>query len=155
MYDTGAVGDPTHQRHDFEPGIARSGLFWTIPISTSAFHVDLSTGVARFHAHNVRVTDFHDIVSAIQGGGPKPVPSHISFDVRWAGHGHKTKIRDKTFGFVGEYVTGSTRVSFTASNGGGGVIYRSDPTGQHNPTVKEGGAGSPAVGRQRNGVFFH
>lgn len=154
MFDTGAVGDPNHQRHDFEPGIARSGLFWTVAIPASAISFDTATGRARLHARNVRVKDYHDVLNAIGGGGPKPVPSHVSFDVRWHGHGQHRKIRDKRFGFAGDYVTGKATVTFTASQDGGSVIYRSDPGGQYNPTVKQGGSGSPAVGRERNGIFF-
>ena len=148
------MGDPTRQHHDWEPGIAPSGLFWTIPISSPAIDVDPGTGRARLHATNVAVTDFHDFFNAVGGGGPTPLPSHVSFDVRWAGDGDRREIRDETFGFEGHYVTGDVTVSFTASDDGSGVIYTSDPAGQHNPTVAEGGAGSPAVGHERNGVFF-
>jgi hypothetical protein len=52
-------------------------------------------------------------------------------------------------------MTGKATVNFTASSDRGGVVYRSDPTGQYNPSAKQGGAGSPAVGHERNGVFFH
>src|SRR5437660_9162760 len=31
---------------------------------------------------------------------------------------------------------------FRSSDGRGGVIYRSDPAGQYNPSAKQGGAGS-------------
>ena len=75
--------------------------------------------------------------------------------MRWPGNGDRQKIRDETFGFTGHYVTSATTISFTASNDGSDVIYTSDPEGQYNPTVDEGGAGSPAVGHERNGVFFH
>ncbi len=78
----------------------------------------------------------------------------MSFDVRWSGHGDRQKIRDETFGFTGDYVTSATTISFKVSNDGSGVVYRSDPGGQYNPTVDQGGAGTPAVGRERNGVFF-
>jgi hypothetical protein len=119
----------------------------------SAFHVDTATGQARFRARNVRVKDYHDIISAVTGQGPTPVPSHVSFDVRWHGHGERRTIRDKTFGFEGRYVTGKATISFTASQDGG-VIYKSDPAGQYNPTVNQAGAGPPAIGNERNGVFF-
>ena len=101
------------------------------------------------------MSDYHDFVNAVFGGGPTPLPSHVSFDVRWSGNGERRKIRDETFGFAGQYVTGDATVSFTASDDGGGVLYTSDPAGQHNPTLAEGGAGSPAVGHERNGVFLH
>jgi hypothetical protein len=154
LYDTGAVGDPKHQRHDFEHGIASSGLFWTFPVRAAAIQFDTATGQARFHASNVAVNDYHDIVTAIGGGGPKPVPSHVSFNVQWHGHGQKHNIHDKNFGFEGSYITGSATISFTASQNGG-PVYTSDPAGQYNPTAKQGGAGSPAVGQERNGTFFH
>ena len=154
MYPPDAVGDPFSQVHDFEPGIAPSGLFWTIPIAPSAIDVDPGSGRARLHAKNVPVTDYHDFINAVFGGGPTPLPSHVSFDVRWPGNGDRRKIRDGTFGFTGHYVTSATSINFTASNNGSDVIYTSDPEGQYNPTVDQGGAGSPAVGHERNGVFF-
>jgi hypothetical protein len=155
LFRTGAVGDPTHQLHDFEPGIAPSGLFWTIPITPAAVEVDPGSGRARLRATNVRVSDYQNIINAIFGGGPPPLPSHVSFDVRWAGGGSRQKIRDQEFGFVGHYVPGPATITFTASNDVGDVIYSSDPAGQFNPTPDQGGAGSPAVGHERNGVFFH
>ena len=129
-------------------------MFWTLAIPTSAISFDVAIGRARFHARNVRVKDYHDIINAVAGGGPTPVPSHVSFDVRWHGHGQHRKIRDNAFRFEGHYVTGRTTVTFTASQDGGGVTYRSDPAGQYNPTLKQGGAGAPAIGPQVNGIFF-
>jgi hypothetical protein len=102
----------------------------------------------------VEVKDYHDIINAVVRNGPKPIPSKVSFDVRWHGGGHHRKVRDQKFGFEGHYVTGKATVKFTASNDSGSVVYSSDPAGQYNPTAKQGGAGSPAVGTQQNGVFF-
>jgi hypothetical protein len=149
------VGDPTKQSHDWEPGIAPSGLFWTIPIPRAAIEVSPGSGEARLHAVDVPVTDYHDFFNAVLGGGPTPLPSHVSFDVRWSGGGARQRIRDEGFGFVGDYVTGDARISFTARDDGGSVIYTSDAAGQRNPGPEEGGAGSPALGHERNGIFFH
>jgi hypothetical protein len=155
LYLPDAVGDPSRQQHDWEPGIAPSGLFWTIPIDPSAIAVSPNSGHARLRGKGVAVSDYHNFFNAISGPDPPRVPSHVSFEVRWSGDGRRQKIRDETFGFTGHYVTGATMVSFTASNDGSDVIYSSDPAGQYNPTVDVGGAGSPAVGHERNGVFFH
>jgi hypothetical protein len=149
------VGDPTRQSHDWEPGIADSGLFWTIPFASSAIEVDPGTGWARMRAHDLAIDDYHDFFNAVLGGGPDPVPSHVSFDVRWAGGGERRKIRDEEFGFRGQYVAGDATISFTAAQDGSGVTYASDPEGQYNPTQDQGGAGSPAVGHEHNGVYFH
>lgn len=148
------MGDPSKQHHDWEPGVRRSGLAWTIPIASSWLQVNAQTGAARMHARNVPVPDFHDFQSAVLGGGPKPVPSHVSFDCRWAGHGDARRVTDKTFGFTGRFITGPATITFRAANDGSPVVYTSDPDGQRNPGPDENGAGSPAVGRERNGVFF-
>jgi hypothetical protein len=143
------VGDPTQQVHDFEPGIAPSGLFWTIPIEPGAIKVDPLTGEARLRAEALKVDDYHDILNALGiVPGPAPVASRVSFDVRWAGHGDQVALHDPIFGFAGQYVTGPATISFTASNDKSGVVYTSDPMGQSN-------VGIPAVGTEQNGVFFH
>lgn len=135
--------------HDFEPGIAPSGLFWTIPIEPGAIKVDPSTGEARLRVHALKVLDFHDILNALGVvAGPDPVPSRVSFEVRWSGHGDPVELHDTTFGFMGHYVTGPATISFTATNDAGDVVYSSDATGQSN-------VGTPAVGTEQNGVFFH
>ena len=103
----------------------------------------------------MRVKDYHDIINAVTGAPRKPIPSHVSFDVRWHGDGKPRHIRDTTFGFVGNYIAGPATISFTASQDGKRVTYRSDPAHQYNPTLKQGGAGSAAVGHERNGRFFH
>ncbi len=133
--------------HDFEPGIAASGLFWTIAVPPSAIDVSPGSGRARFHMEDVAIPDFGNFFNAISPTpDPAPIPSHVSFDARWHGRGERQKIHDTTFGFGGEYVSGETSISFTVSNDGSGVTYQSVADGQ--TTV---GAG---VGTERNGVFF-
>ena len=143
------MGDPSQQVHDFNPGIAPSGLFWTIPIEPGAIKVDPTTGEARLRVQALKIPDFHDLLTAIGlVPGPPPLPSRVSFDVRWTGHGAPVDLHDRTFGFTGHYVTGPATISFAASNDNSKVLYSSDATGQSNP-------GPPAVGTEQNGVFFH
>jgi hypothetical protein len=143
------VGDPSVQVHDFNPGIASSGLFWTVPIEPGAIKFDTTTGEARLRVHAYKIPDFHDILTAIGlVPGPPPLPSRVSFDVRWSGHGAPVNAHDPVFGFSGHYVEGPATISFTASNDNSSVVYTSDATGQSNPA-------SPAVGVEQNGVFFH
>jgi hypothetical protein len=69
------VGDPSFQEHDFEPGIAPNGLFWTIPVSKHSIEAHHGgKGKARLRGHNVPVADYHDIVNAIFGGWADPAP---------------------------------------------------------------------------------
>ena len=143
------MGDPSVQEHDFNPGIAPSGLFWTIPIEPGAIKFDPATGEASLRVHALKISDYHDILNSIGlVDGPPPLPSRVSFDVRWAGHGAAVDLHDSTFGFMGHYVTGPATISFTGSNDDSDVVYTSDPIGQSNP-------GPPAVGAEQNGVFFH
>ena len=144
--------DPAYQLHDFEPGIADSGLFWTIPISPGSIKADPASGRARFRVEALKVGDYHDILSAVSGG--TPIPSRASFDVVWAGGGSPVHLRDETFTFEGNYVPGPATISFVASNDKTGITYRSDPEGQYIPTPEQGGAGDPAVGTERNGAYF-
>lgn len=140
------MGDLTKQIHDFEPGIAPSGLFWTQPIDRSAIDVNAEDGTARLHAEDVAVPDFSNFFNAISPSpSPPPIPSHVSFDVRWAGGGPRRTIRDPFFGFSGKFVEGPATVAFSASNDGG-VVYASESAGQ---TTIIGG-----VGHERNGRFF-
>jgi hypothetical protein len=142
------VGDFTNsiQQHDFEPGIEPSGLFWTTPVAPSAIRVDEDDGTARLRVRNIAVPDFHDFFNAVSPN-PTSVRSHVSFDVRWHPNGSATSIRDETFGFSGTFIPGDAAIDFTARHDGSGVVYRSDPAGQH--TISGG------VGRERNGIFFH
>jgi hypothetical protein len=143
----GAVGDPTQQFHDWEPGIEPSGLFWTIPFPGSAMSAAPGAGTARLHAESLSVLDFHDFFNAIaEQPDPAPRPSHVSFDVRWQGGGDRLKVRDSDFGFVGEFVSGDATIDFTCKDDDSPIVYTSVAPGQ--TTVSAG------VGHERNGVFF-
>ena len=146
------MADPTFQAHDWEPGIADSGLFWTIPISPGSIKANPSTGRARFRVEALKIGDYHDFFSAVSGA--TPLPSRVSFDVVWSGGGSPVDLRDETFTFEGHYIPGPARISFVASNDKSGITYRSDAEGQYNPTLEQGGAGDPAVGTERNGKYF-
>jgi hypothetical protein len=140
------VSDPTtEQIHDFEPGIAPSGLFWTIPIDHGAIDASPGSGRARYRLHELALNDYHDFFTAISPN-PPDVPSHVSFDVTWSGGGDRAILTDSDFHFTGNFVGGDASIAFTAWNDGTGVVYTSDPGGQ--VTI---GAG---VGHERNGVFF-
>jgi hypothetical protein len=144
------VGDPTQQFHDFEPGILPSGLFWTVPISSSAIDVSPGAGTARLRVSNLAVPDYTNFFNSVGlDPVPKPiVPSHVSFDVRWHGGGERRKIRDTDFGFVGHFVEGDATISFSVANDApGSVTYTAVAAGQ--TTV-----GAPGVGHERNGIFF-
>jgi hypothetical protein len=111
--------------------------------------VNPETGEARLRVQALKIPDFHDILNSLGlVPGPPPVPSRVSFEVRWAGHGAPVDLHDATSGFSGHYVPGPATISFTASNNSSSVVYSSDATGQSD-------VGTPGVGTEQNGVFFH
>lgn len=143
----GAVGDPTQQFHDWEPGIEPSGLFWTIEFPGAAMSAAPGAGTAHLHGESVAVDDYHDFFNAIaEAPDPPPRPSHVSFDVRWHGGGDRMNVRDPDFGFVNQVVAGDATIEFTAKNDDSPIVYTSVADGQS--TVSAG------VGHERNGVFF-
>jgi hypothetical protein len=137
------------QVHDFEPGIADNGLFWTIPIAPGWVEIDPAAGSARFVGRNVPVPDFHDFDNAV-GGGPS-TPSRVDFEVRWTKAGDPVQQSSPDtdgFDFAGAYTPTTARITFTAKNDDSDVVYTSDPdlSSQINPLT-------PVVGTERNGVF--
>ena len=135
------------QVHDFEPGIADSGLFWTVPISDSQISANPGAGRGRYQATDMALSDHHDFFNSISPSPPIPaVASHVSFDVRWAGGGTRTRVDDSTYQFGGDFVDGPISIEFTAKQDNSPVVYRSRPTGQ---TIVGGG-----LGHERNGRFF-
>jgi hypothetical protein len=145
LFPPDAVGDLFQQVHDFEPGIAPSGLFWTVPVSPSSIIVNPETGTATLRVRDLAVPDFHDFLNAI-GPTPTTMASHVSFEVRWSGGRVKTPVNDSTFDFSGTFIESDATIEFTARNDASSVVYRSDPAGQHSQAA--------GVGRERNGVFF-
>jgi hypothetical protein len=125
--------------------VEESGLFWTMAMSQRHFEARPGKGHARFHARDLPLEDFTDFVSSITPGASGK-PGHVSFDVHWAGGGMRTRVRDATFDFAGDYVAGPITIDFETMDDGTGVTYTSDPTGQ----ITVGGG----VGHERNGRFF-
>jgi hypothetical protein len=129
-------------------------LFWTAPIDDNLINVDADRGRARFRARRMALADYGNFFNSIAppSGQQPPIPSHVSFDVRWLGGGRPTTVHDTTFDFAGTFLDdgppqpGPITIDFTAQHDGSNVVYRSDPVGQ---MVVSGG-----VGRERNGIFF-
>ena len=149
------MGDFTNstQVHDWNPGIEPSGLFWTMPISDDLISADVDRGRARFHARHLSVPDYKDFSNSIAPPTEQepPIPSHVSFDVRWNRRAKPTVVRDDTYDFAGVFIDdkdvfGAITIDFAAQHDGDDVVYRSDRGEQ---IVFSGG-----VGRERNGIFF-
>src|SRR5919204_6274701 len=138
----GAVG--SNQVHDFNPGIASNGLFWTVAVPASAVEFDLDAGTARLHVTNLALRDFFTIGNALFGGGPTPVPAVVSFDIHWGGVTSRSNVRESDAkGFAGQFARTGATVAWSASESG--FSYTASSSGQ---TVA-----FAEIGHERNGVF--
>ena len=139
------MGSFEGQFHDFNPGIKRSGLFWTTPVPNRSIDANLLQHRSRFHMRHRAMPDFHDFCNSVSPN-PQTVPGHITFDAHWTANGPRQRVRDKDFGFVGKFMPADMAVSFAVSDDNSGVVYHSVAGGQV--------AVSGVIGHERNGRFF-
>ena len=134
----------TNQIHDYNPGIAPNGLFWTMPIEESAIRMNLEAGKASLRAHDLGVPDFFDFVNSLYPG--TNVPAKVSFVVRWFDVVSRNRhVREPDFGFAGDFAV--TNASIEWSSRQEGFTFRSDAA-EHSEKVYA------LIGNERNGVFF-
>jgi hypothetical protein len=139
------VGSFEGQFHDFNPGIRRSGLFWTAPVPAAAIDANLLQHRSRFHMRHRATPDYHDFFNSVSPN-PQSVAGHVTFDAAWTANGPRKWVRDPTFGFLGKFMPADMRISFAVSDDNSGVVYHSVADGQ--VTV------SGVIGHERNGRFF-
>lgn len=131
------------QVHDFNGGIAPSGLFWTVRVPDDALTIRGWT--ARLHLEHQPVVDSFVFL------GPDEVPATISCDVTWTGGGEMMHFRpgstDPTdpSNFAGHFRLAVAGGSFSGS--------------ETNFAFEAAGASSQGLfaelGRERNGFFLH
>ena len=148
---TGQFGQ---QVHDYEPGIAKTGLFWTVPVprESIAYAADLST--ARFALSNLQIEDHHDFLNSIGLADPSIKVIHdtkVSFDTRWeATEGPTTLTVDDPAAhlhYTGDFRKSRATIAWSAWEPSLHFAFATDSTPQTNP--------QPAViGRERNGTRF-
>jgi hypothetical protein len=130
------------QVHDYNGGIPKNGLFWTVQLPGSAFGSE--GGRARLHARDVHVND------SFEFAGSNVVPAALDLDVWWEetgsserlGSGDTVPATDPA-AFRGQFAPARARGRVSGS--GPGFAF----TGQGN--TKEGYA---ELGFQRNGNFL-
>jgi len=137
------VGAFENQIHDYNPGIAPNGVFWTIAVPDSVVDVNPGVGRAAFRASDLRMPDFHDFVSSIYPAESEPAT--VSFDIRWHDVQERTNRRNTTDDFAGEFVVTKATAEWSARQAG--FEFVSDPAAT---SVSE----HAIVGHERNGVFF-
>ena len=134
---------PTNQIHDFNPGIAKSGLFWTIRVPDDRVEVDIEDATASMSLNDAEVHDFFSIPNALMHG--KSIPADASFRMHWHGVKSHVHLHDTVNHFDARLIYDSATIQWSAQEKD--FKFVSDPE-ETSTTV------FAAIGREQNGVFF-
>ncbi|MGH9839453.1 MAG: hypothetical protein ACREEM_11790 [Blastocatellia bacterium] len=134
---------PAGQIHDFNPGIAGSGLFWTTCIDEHDVSVNPGNGRASMQVRDIALRDFHDLVNALLEG--RSVPAVASFEINWTASSNKRQFHYPPGEWDANVVLNSAQVAWEARTATARFV--SDPASTSTSLFAE-------VGHERNGVFF-
>ena len=140
----------THQQHDFNPGIAPSGLFWTVRLPGDRVEVDadaLDDGASMI-VQGLSVSDYGTLANSLFTHATPPDAAVVSLVLRWTGNAGAASATDagpNRFNFQG-IVTHAT-LSWSATVPSTNFAFRSDPAPTSHETFAE-------LVNEQNGVFF-
>lgn len=153
MYVLGHV-DPlalnTHQLHDFDPGIAPDGLFWTFQTSGRNARVDpedIGEGASLTIRHKA-MFDYFNFANAFVDNTIAPDPAVVSFRLRWRGNTGPTSVNDpgpNRFRYAGIFTHAS--LEYSASNPSKNFTFQTDDPATSFETFA-------AIVNERNGRLY-
>ena len=133
----------SNQIHDFDPGLAPNGVFWTVPVAPNSVSVHSGEGEAAVDVNNLSLYDFFSLPNFFTGGSS--APAVVSYHLRWSGVTNRIKTRDVVNGFAGEFGENNATVEWSAQTDH--FQFVSDPENTSTSYFSE-------LGHERNGVFF-
>ena len=140
----------THQQHDFNSGIAPSGLLWTVRLPDDRVEVDaddLDDG-ASMRVKELAVGDYGTLANSLFTHTYPPEAAVVSLVLRWSGNAGVASATDagtNRFNFTG-ILTHAT-LSWSATVPSTNFAFRSDPAPTSHETFAE-------LVNEQNGVFF-
>ncbi len=135
-----ALGD---QIHDFNPGLAPNGVFWTIRIPNENVEVDLDDATASMHLSEAEIRDFFSLSNFFSGG--KSIHADASFHINWSGVTKRVHLHDEQNKFDAHVIEDTASMAWSAEEEG--FKFVSDPEDTSTSIFAE-------IGSERNGVFF-
>src|SRR5437764_290935 len=84
------------------PGVAQTGLFWTVVMDERDVTVDLAAGTATLHGRDLHMKDYHQFENALLHNGEPPTPSVVSFTVTWTATDDAAPFRDPEHQYRGD-----------------------------------------------------
>lgn len=114
-------------------------------MSDDHVHVDLSTGRATIEVDDLHMKDYGDLVSALLGGGPSPVPSIVSYRVEWTAAGNVNVFDNVAQQFRGAFRNASAQMEWAARTVD--FDFLSAP-------IATSASAAAQLGSERNGAFY-
>jgi hypothetical protein len=134
---------PQNQIHDFNPGIASNGLFWTVHVPNKRAKFDFDDATASLDVKNQDVEDYFNIVNALQDGNS--IPATVSYHIHWSGVNKSYSVSDTTNQFQLQVIEDNATISWSASENG--FTFVSDPADTSTTVFA-------LIAHERNGAFF-
>jgi hypothetical protein len=133
------------QNHDFNPGVASNGVFWTAAFTAQAGDVDPAAGTATYTATDLPIGDYDHVVVGVVDGPHHP--AKVSFTINWSPgpnpqHFHAHEAAD---GFGGDFTRVLATVAWSATEEG--FTFTSNPAETSNSQIA-------FVGTEQNGRYF-
>ena len=143
--------------HDFNGGIAPSGLFWTVRIPDSDLSISKDGKTAHVHVEDIAVVDD---LQALSGIG---IPATVSFDITWTAQGARHHYIPKKedlepndvyipVAFDGKFREAVATGTFSGSNDEGFSFSGTASSAEVSSVL--GLAGFAEVGVEQNGSFL-
>ncbi len=143
LFTVNQDGSRGPQIHDFNPGIAPSGLFWTQTVSEETVQDESGQATASFNVTDLPEQDFFNLANALHDGSS--VAATVSFSMRWVGTSSPIEFTNAAQGFTGTFTLSTVTIEWSARTTG--FQFVSDPA---DTSVTVAGI----MGEERNGVFF-
>jgi hypothetical protein len=147
VYDP-QLGDPSQfqgQIHDFNPGVAPSGLFWTQTVPATGVRVSPGATKARMQLFHSAQLDHFTFENAILGNGPTPQQGRVSFTVIWTATGPVQSFDNPDQQFRGNFRDAQAQIEWSGRSGD--FEFRSLPLGRSSSSTAQ-------IGRESNGSFY-
>lgn len=135
--------EPANQVHDFNPGNAAVGIFWTVPIPRESLSLYPEDGTLVMDLKDVALADYGTVANFFMG---KPsLPSTLNLRIEWSGSNVKEDQILHSFTDNFEARLQSTTVTASAATPSTGFKFSNDPS----KTTTE----YAAFGTERNGSY--
>jgi hypothetical protein len=132
-----------HQIHDFNPGLASNGVFWTIRIPDENVEVNLENATASMRLDDAEVRDFFSLANFFSGG--KSIPGDVSFQMHWSDNTKRVHLHDDQNEFDAHVIEDTATLAWSAEEEGFKFVSDAEDT---STTI------FAEIGSERNGAFF-